>query len=112
MESVGTGLGNSVDGAAVATVLRAIGAGESLKFGDGLNAQRCASDVAAGVALPPIQNIFAIQRVGISFGPRAGDGISIGHGSQRAASSLRVGGDTGRKQNELLEIAPIERQFS
>src|SRR5277367_3638165 len=61
VEGVGARFGDSVDGAAITAILRAVGAGQGLKFGDRLNAQRRTSDVRAGVALPPVQNIFTIQ---------------------------------------------------
>jgi hypothetical protein len=102
------GFADGIDGPAIAGILSAVSAGQRLKFGDGLDAQRSAGHVSAGVALPPVQHILAIQHVGVAFGPGAGDRVSVRHGSKRAAAALRISRYARRQQNQLFEIAAVE----
>ncbi len=108
---VGARFGHGDNRSAVAAILGSKGTGQGLEFGDAVDAQRSAGHVAAGIPLPPIQDIFAIQCVGVSFRTRPGDGIGVGHRGERGASARGISGHAGSEQNQLLKVTAVERQL-
>ncbi len=112
VEIVRTRFGDTDNGAAVAGILRAVSSGESLKLRYSVDAERGAGHIAAGVALPPVQHVFAIESIGVPFRARTRDRVSVGDRSQRAVSARRVSGDARRKQDQLFPVAAVQRQFA
>ena len=73
MQGVGAGLAGGIHHRTVAAELGAVGIGENRELGDRLNTQRGAHNAGSGTMVPETLNIGAVQQIGLSFGPRAGN---------------------------------------
>src|SRR5438105_2175421 len=79
------------------------------------NTQRCAHDTRPGTMVPEALNIGVVQKISLTFRPRARDAEVIFNAVQEicaAVSDLGSRRHSGDQGNQVREIAPVQRQIA
>ena len=115
MQVVGARFAYGIYDCAIAAELGAVGVGKNRELGDRLDTQRCAHDAGPGTMVPEALNIGVVQKISLTFRPRAGDAEVILNAVQEicaAVSDLGARRHSGDQSNQVREIAPVQRQIA